>query len=116
MSNERVDAFANISLGDFKPKGDDQRPADAAVIEKVSQKNNFPSREAPAAKPEKRARFSPAAPRKQLNLKVSEDCYQRFYDMAESRGIRVLGDLLALALEALDRESADEESNHKSRG
>jgi hypothetical protein len=102
MTEDRVDPFANISLGNFKPKSDMQRPADTEVIEKISKDNNFPSRAPQEAKPSKRARFNSGVPKKQLNIKVTEACYDRFYEMAESRGIRVLGDLMTMALDALE--------------
>ena len=106
--NDRIDPFLNIGLDTFKPKGQDQRPADQEVIEKISKDNNFPSREAPRVdETAKRRRFNSATPKKQLNIKVTESCHDRFYAMAEARGIRVLGDLMDLALDALDeKESA----------
>lgn len=100
MTDKRIDPFAN--LGSFKPKGEEQRPADIEVIEKISKDNNFPSRAAPEVKPGKRARFNSGTPKKQLNIKVTEACHDRFYEMAEARGIRVLGDLVNLALDALE--------------
>ncbi|AVB23419.1 MULTISPECIES: hypothetical protein [Pseudomonas syringae group] len=100
MTDKRIDPFAN--LGNFKPKGEEQRPADVEVIEKISKDNNFPSRAAPEAKPVKRARFNSSSPKKQLNIKVTKPCHDRFYEMAERRGIRVLGDLVSLALDALE--------------
>ena len=103
MTEDRVDPFANISLGSFKPKSEIQRPADNEVIEKISKDNNFPSRAPHQEKPLKRGRFNSGVPKKQLNIKVTEDCYDRFYEMAESRGIRVLGDLMCLALDALEK-------------
>lgn len=103
MTEDRVDPFANISLGSFKPKSETQRPADNEVIEKISKDNNFPSRAPHEEKPLKRGRFNSGVPKKQLNIKVTEDCYDRFYEMAESRGIRVLGDLMSLALDALEK-------------
>ncbi|NJP03476.1 stability/partitioning determinant [Pseudomonas sp. hsmgli-8] len=101
-TDKRVDPFAN--LGSFKPKGDSQRPTNTEVIEKISKDNNFPSREASESKAPKRTRFNSGEPKKQLNIKVTESCHQRFYEMAESRGIRVLGDLVNLALDALEQQ------------
>ena len=106
MSGERVDPFAGLSK--FKPKGelDESQPkADKADIEKISKDNDFPSREARAEKPQKRQRFNSTEPKKQLNIKVSETCHDRFYEMAQSRGIRVLGDLISEALDALEEKT-----------
>lgn len=100
MTDTRVDPFSN--LGNFKPKGESQRQPDTAVIEKISKDNGFPSREAPETKPPKRARFNSSQPKTQFNIKVTEECKERFYQMAESRGIKVLGDLMDLALDALE--------------
>ncbi len=98
---DRVDPFA--SLAQFKPKSADvaavSNPAD---IEKISQDNGFPSREAKPAQttPGKRARYNSGEPRVQLNIKVTQESHSRFYDMAAERNLR-LGDLLSKALDAL---------------
>lgn len=111
MTETRVDPFSNLSS--FKPKGDSQRPADTAVIEKISKDNGFPSREAPEAKPTKRARFNSSPPKTQFNIKVTEECKERFYRMAESREIRVLGDLLELAMDALEEKDRERQERSK---
>lgn len=105
MTDKRVDPFA--ALGTFKPKGENQRPADSQVIEKIAKDNNFPSRAALEVKPAKRGRYNSGSPKKQLNIKVTEDCYERFYTVAERRGIRVLGDLVSLALDALEEKELE---------
>lgn len=101
-TDKRVDPFASLSLDSFKPKGESPRDMDEEVIEKIAKDNNFPSREPQEVKPAKRGRYNSGEPKKQLNIKVTEACHQRFYDMAEKRGIRVLGDLISLALDALE--------------
>ncbi len=100
MTDKRVDPFS--TLGNFKPKGDSQRPAEVEVIEKISKDNNFPSRVAQEPKPIKRGRFNAGEPKTQFNIKVTVACKERFYQMAESRGIKVLGDLMEQALDALE--------------
>lgn len=100
MTEKRVDPFS--SLGEFKPKGENQRPAEPAVIEKISKDNNFPSRTAQEPTPEKRGRFNAGEPKTQFNIKVTVACKERFYQMAESRGIKILGDLMEQALDALE--------------
>jgi hypothetical protein len=97
---ERVDAFAKLDR--FKPKTTEQAPVDNAAIEKISKDNNFPSRD---PKPSKRPRYNASGPKKQLNIKVSDECHNRFYRIAEARGIRVLGDLIEQALDALERKT-----------
>jgi len=105
MTDKPVDPFA--ALATFKPKGENQRPADNQVIEKIAKDNNFPSRAAPEVKPAKRGRFNSGSPKKQLNIKVTDDCYERFYAVAENLGIRVLGDLVSLALDALEEKQLE---------
>lgn len=108
--DDRVDPFA--SLAQFKPKpADTQSVADPAVIEKISQDNGFPSREAQPAQPAqgRRTRHKSAEPRVQLNIKVTQACYDRFYEMATERDLR-LGDLLSSALDALDARDALEKT------
>lgn len=100
MTEKRVDPFSN--LGDFKPKGESQRPAEFSVIEKISKDNNFPSREIQEPQPAKRGRFNAGEPKTQFNMKVTVACKERFYRMAESRGVKELGDLMDLALDALE--------------
>ncbi|MDX9668606.1 stability/partitioning determinant [Pseudomonas sp. P5_152] len=99
----RVDPFA--SLGQFKAKpkvSESEQNLVQEDIEKISKDNGFPSREPQPAeeKPAKRARRKFAEPRVQLNIKATQEGYDRFYEMANERGIR-LGDLLDQALDAL---------------
>lgn len=100
MSDKRVDPFSGLS--NFKPKSDTHRPVENEVIDKISKDNNFPSRVAQEPKPVKRARFNASEPKTQFNIKVTVACKERFYQMAEKRGIKVLGDLMEQALDALE--------------
>lgn len=102
MTDQRRDPFA--SLDQFKPKESEQRAVNNEDIDKISKDNGFLSREARPEKPGKRARFNSGVPKKQLNVKVTEKCFERFYEMAESRDIRVLGDLVEMALDALEQQ------------
>lgn len=99
----RVDAFANLNK--FKPKTESNPTANKDDIEKISRENGFPSREAQEQKPQKRARFNSGEKKRQLNIKVKESSFERFYDLAEKRGIRVLSDLFDQALAALEKET-----------
>lgn len=104
-------------LGKFKAKAEDEQGAVASLpqsaIDQLAEANGFHSREArpasaPAAAPaaakpaKKRRRFGAATPRVQLNIKTTEAEAERFYKMAEARGIRMLSDLLSIALDALE--------------
>lgn len=101
-SIKRVDAFANLDK--FKPKTEPNPTANNDDIERISRENGFPSREAQDQKQQKRARFNSGERKRQLNIKVRESSFQRFYDLAEKREIRVLGDLFDQALDALEKE------------
>ncbi|WP_208952397.1 hypothetical protein [Rahnella sp. ChDrAdgB13] len=105
---ERVDAFANLDK--FKPKATSRPTVNDEDIEKISKDNGFPSREAHPSAAQKRPRFNSGESKRQLNIKVTESSFQRFYDLAEKRGIRVLGDLFEQAITALE-----EKDGHESR-
>ncbi len=102
-------------LGKFKAKAEGEQGAVASLpqsaIDQLAEANGFHSREArPASAPtaapakpvKKRRRFGAATPRVQLNIKATEAEAERFYKMAEERGIRMLSDLLSIALDALE--------------
>jgi len=121
---EVVSPFAH--LGRFKPKAENEQGPVASLpqsaIDQLAEANGFHSRDArpapapapapaaaaePAAKPaKKRRRFGAAAPRVQLNIKAPEAEAERFYKMAEDRGIRMLSDLLSIAMDALEERDA----------
>jgi len=105
-SPKRVDAFANLNK--FKPKTEPKPTANNDDMDKISRENGFPSREAQEPKPQKRARFNSGEKKRQLNIKVKESSFQRFYDLADRREIRVLSDLFDQALTALEKETIDD--------
>ncbi|QIB09053.1 stability/partitioning determinant (plasmid) [Pseudomonas fluorescens] len=100
---EAANAFA--ILADFKAK-----PSSVPVVTKeiekdinlVAQDNGFHSREAKPVQPAKTKRFNAAEPKKQLNIKIPVPMHDRYYRMAEERGIKVLHQLLGDALDALE--------------
>jgi hypothetical protein len=98
--------FAN--LAQFKPKAPETPAVDAKKMQEVSNQvadqNGFHSREARPAAPTKakRPRFGSTEPRVQLNIKATQAESDRFYQMAKERNIRVMGDLLSMALDALE--------------
>lgn len=109
MADDKLDPFAR--LGEFKPRTDPKPVGISEDIDKISKDNNFPSRQAAPIEPGKRTRFGSGAPRKQLNIKVSEADIERFYRMAEEREIRALGDLFKLALDALEEKEKEEKGS-----
>lgn len=109
MSSKRVNPFAD--LGDFnpapgKPKLEQQR----TVIDRVAADNGFPSRQ-PAKSAETSAPLSPSLRKqrryttgrnKQINIKATDETIQRLYRLADEKQVP-LGELLELALDALER-------------
>jgi len=93
------------SLGNFKAKGastpDKVTKEIQKDIDQVAAQNGFHSREAKPAQPAKTKRFNAAEPKKQLNIKIPVPMHDRYYQMAEERGIKVLHELLGDALDAL---------------
>ncbi|WP_426237471.1 stability/partitioning determinant [Pseudomonas sp. TWP3-2] len=110
---EAANAFS--ILGDFKAKP----PASASVvtkeiekdISKVAKENGFHSRDAKPDQAAKTKRFNAAEPKKQLNIKIPVPMHDRYYRMAEERGISVLHQLLGDALDALEEKEAKAAEN-----
>lgn len=99
--SDRDDPFKRLSQ--FKPKGDDESAPLSIDIDKLSSDNNFPSREAqPVEQSVKRRRFGATAAKVQFNIRVDVEAQERFYRIAEDRGISKLGDLFAQCLDALE--------------
>ena len=111
MSGERPEggheaASAFAMLGNFKAKAPGGSSEVTKKIEedinKVAEDNGFHSREAKPLAAGKSKRFNAAVPKKQLNIKIPLDMHDRYYRMAEERGIKVLHELLGYALDALE--------------
>ena len=106
--SERVNPFAHLKEAPVfttKPKTD--RPVAEEVVARVAEDNGFPSREAPRAKkPERRKpRIHRTGRNVQFNSKVTAETLARIYKAADDRGV-VIGELLRLAMDALEREGA----------
>ncbi len=100
MTTDRVDPFK--ALSQFKPKSETDSVPLSVDIDKLSTDNNFPSREAPnVEQAPKRKRFG-AASKVQFNIRVDSADQERFYRIAEERGISKLGDLFRQCLDALE--------------
>ena len=111
---EAANAFA--ILGDFRAKSPAAAPVVTKEIEqdisRVAKDNGFHSREAkPETSAAKTKRFNAAEPKKQLNLKIPVPMHDRYYRMAEERGIQVLHQLLGDALDALEEKEAKAAEN-----
>ena len=102
--NQRVNPFAQVTeapVFDLKPKKD--RPVEEEAIARIAKDNNFPSRQVP--KPRRKPRIHRTGRNQQFNAKATAETIDRFYKLANGRGVP-LGELLRLALDALERERA----------
>jgi hypothetical protein len=102
----RVDAFAILKEpASFPTKlKATQAPVEQAAIDDIAQENNFPSRPAnKQPKPERRKQRRYRTGRnRHLGIRVTEETLGRFYKEADARNVQ-LGELLRLALDALER-------------
>lgn len=110
MSAGRVNPFADpeaVPTFGVKPKAPKQ--VQSEQIDQLAKEHNFPSRQAPKVSHAKPSSSSPARQRRvhrtgrnqQFNIKASQETINRFYALADKKGI-TLGELLECALEALD--------------
>jgi hypothetical protein len=108
--SERVNPFANIDREPpvFATKPKAAKPVEEETIARIAEQNNFPSRQA-TTKPPKTERRKPRTHRTgrnvQFNSKVSTETFNKIYKLADEKKVP-LGELLKLAVEALEREGA----------
>lgn len=111
--SERVDPFAGLKNDPpvFTTKQRTEKAVEEAAVTRLAEENGFPSREAPKAKrPERRKpRLHRTGRNVQFNAKVTDETNTRIYkiadEMSEEKGGPVaLGELLKLAMDALERE------------
>ena len=122
MADERASIFDDdaLDVSSFAPKPADAAPAinrDAlrATAESRGFSSREPVREATIATPSAPAPLATVPSRaqrrhrtgrnRQLNLKLTDDAVERFYDMAEREGV-VLGQALERLLDSWDREKS----------
>jgi hypothetical protein len=98
MSTERADPFAggDLDVSGFTPASPRSPPA-RAVIRKISEENNFPSRAAP--KVQRRRRTGRSV---QVNIKATQETIDRLVAISDRRGW-VFGETLEHALGALEQ-------------
>jgi hypothetical protein len=104
--SDRVNPFADLKdTPVFTTKPRAAKPVEEETIARIAEENRFPSRQ--AAKTAKAERRKPRTHRTgrnvQLNSKVTAETFARIYKAADDRGV-VLGELLRLAMDALERE------------
>jgi hypothetical protein len=110
----RVNPFEDLAEFEAKPKAQ-PKPVDPAMIDRVAQDNNFPSRLAPkpgaepgeleTSTPRKSRRRYTTGRNKQINIKATDQTIERFYRLADQQHVP-LGELLDRALEAFERSVA----------
>src|SRR5580704_13568271 len=104
----RVDPFASLKepLPSFTTKARTDKPVAKETVERIAEENNFPSRQAKApSAPRRKPRVYRTGRNQQFNVKATPETIDRFYKQANERNVP-LGELLKLALDALEREGA----------
>jgi hypothetical protein len=106
--NDRINPFANIKdLPSFTTKSKPEGAVEEQTIARIAEENRFPSRQAP--KPPKVERRKPRIHRtgrnQQFNAKLTAETVNKIYRLADERKVP-LGELLRLAIDALEREGA----------
>jgi hypothetical protein len=104
----RVDPFAILKEPTaFATKPKPERRVDEGAIETLARQENFPSRQAPkssASKKREQRRYRTGRNR-HLGIKATAETLERFYKAADARNVP-LGELLRLALDALEKTQA----------
>ena len=106
--SDRVNPFANVKEPPvFTTKPRPEKPVEEETIARIAEQNNFPSRQ--ATKPSRVERRKPRTHRtgrnQQFNAKATVETINKIYKLADERKVP-LGELLRLAVDALDREGA----------
>jgi hypothetical protein len=102
----RVDPFAILKepLPSFTTKPRKEKPVEEKAVARIAAENNFPSRQ--AAKSSSATRRKPRVYRtgrnQQFNAKATPETIEKFYKLANEKNVP-LGELLRLALDALER-------------
>ena len=103
--NTRVNAFATLNDPPaFTPKPKSDKPVLKETIARIAEDNNFPSREAPKTSTGRRReqRRYRTGRNQHLGIKATAETIERFYKAVDARNVPS-GELLRLALDALDR-------------
>lgn len=101
--NTRTNPFATLNEPPpaFTTKAPRQnKPVEEEKITQIAEAHNFPSREPP--KPKRKGRRYRTGRNQHLGIRATADTVQRLYKAADDRNVP-LGELLRLALDALER-------------
>ena len=103
---ERANPFADLKIAQtFSTKPKESKPVEEQTIARIADDNNFPSRQATRApRSEKRKpRIRRTGRDQQFTAKMTAETKNRIYKLADERDV-TLGELLRLALDALERD------------
>lgn len=102
--NQRVNPFADLNDPPaFTTKPKKEAPVAEQTIARIADDNNFPSRQAAKpATPRRKPRRFRTGRNQQLNIKATNETIEKFMKAADDRHVP-LGELLRLALDALDK-------------
>lgn len=106
----RVDPFAKLKdppVFTTKPKA--EKPVANEAIDRIAEQNNFPSRQAAkaSATPRRKRRVYRTGRNQHLGIKATAETIERFYKAADEKNVPS-GELLRLALDALERAGVSE--------
>ena len=105
----RIDSFATLKepLPSFTTKPKTHETVPSETIERIAEDNNFPSRQTAKAPstPRRKRRVYRTGRNQQFNAKATPETIERFYKLANDKSVP-LGELLRLALDALERAGA----------
>ena len=110
--NERVNPFANLKdTPVFTTKPKPEKPVEEETISKLAEQNNFPSRQAskPAKVERRKMRVYRTGRNQQFNAKMTAETVARIYKLADEKNVP-LGELVKLAIDALEREGASRQT------
>lgn len=99
MTAERVDPFKTLdNLDDFQTKGKPKDVPSKTAIDDLAKATGFPSRQGK----ESRGRHYTTGRNQQLNLKVTKDALDRFYNLADEMEGVPLGEIFNQAIKLLE--------------
>lgn len=107
--SERTNPFADLKIpATFSTKARTEKPVEEQTIARIADENNFPSRQATRTpKAEKRKpRVRRTGRDQQFTAKTTAETKSRIYRLADEKDV-ALGELLRLALDALERAGGD---------
>jgi hypothetical protein len=112
MSAERINPFADLSDFETKPAAKPVRPVESEQIEQIAREHGFPSRQPAKTSPPDAVLSRPSrryrtGRNQQINIKATAETIERLYRLADSEHLP-LGELLARALDAFEREQGPE--------